>query len=338
FVVLDFIADSRVPLILRRPFLSTAHTLIDVYEGEIILRHDEQSLTLKCGDKPSILYNNFQSLNKVDLIDVTCEECSQEVLGFSDVVANEVFTPYFEPIISNSSQNLTPFDESDFLLFEEADAFLAVDDEPISPKIDATYYDPEGDILILEALLNDDPEPLPNQKNYFPTVHKDLKVIEPKNDKSFDDEPPKVELNVSNLKEKIDRSSNSHCTELGPAFKLMCDASDYAVGAVLGERIEKHFRLIHYARKTMTQAETNYTTTEKEMLAVMCVAGQEALDILEACHSGPTGGHYGANYTAKKVFDSGFYWPTIYKDTFELVKHYDSCQCQGKISQKDEMP
>ncbi|GJS58858.1 reverse transcriptase domain-containing protein [Tanacetum coccineum] len=44
-----------------------------------------------------------------------------------------------------------------------------------------------------------------------------------------------------------------------------------------------------------------------------CVSGQEALDILKACHSGPTGGHYGANYTARKIFDSGFYWPTIYK-------------------------
>nr|GFB81126.1 reverse transcriptase domain-containing protein [Tanacetum cinerariifolium] len=140
FVVLDFIADPRVPLILRRPFLSNAHALIDVYEGEIILRHDDQSLTLKCGDKPSISYNNFQSLNKVDLIDVTCKEYSQEVLGFSDV-ANEVSTPYFETIISNSSQNLTPFDESDFLLFEEANAFLAVDDEPISLEFDATYYD-----------------------------------------------------------------------------------------------------------------------------------------------------------------------------------------------------
>nr|GEY76425.1 hypothetical protein [Tanacetum cinerariifolium] len=131
FVVLDFIADPRVPLILGRPFLSTAHALIDVYEEEIILRHDDQSLTLKCCDKPSILYSNFQSLNKVDLIDATCEEYSQEVLGFSNV-ANEVSTPYFESIVSNSSQNLTQFNESDFLLFEEADAFLAVDDEPIS--------------------------------------------------------------------------------------------------------------------------------------------------------------------------------------------------------------
>ncbi|GJY03595.1 hypothetical protein Tco_0369535 [Tanacetum coccineum] len=42
-----------------------------------------------------------------------------------------------------------------------------------------------------------------------------------------------------------------------------------------------------------------------------CVLGQEAIDILKACHSGPTEGHYGANYTAKKVFDSGFYWLTI---------------------------
>nr|GEY68436.1 reverse transcriptase domain-containing protein [Tanacetum cinerariifolium] len=74
FVVLNFITDPRVPLILGSPFLSTAHALIDVYEGEIILRHDEQSLTLKCGDRPSISYNNFQSLNKVDLIDATCKE------------------------------------------------------------------------------------------------------------------------------------------------------------------------------------------------------------------------------------------------------------------------
>nr|GEZ03782.1 reverse transcriptase domain-containing protein [Tanacetum cinerariifolium] len=69
-----------------------------------------------------------------------------------------------------------------------------------------------------------------------------------------------------------------------------------------------------------------------------CLAGKEVIDIINACHSGPTGGHYEANYTAKKVFDSGFYWPTIYKDAFELVKRYDSCQRQGKISQKEEMP
>ncbi|GJU49760.1 reverse transcriptase domain-containing protein [Tanacetum coccineum] len=273
-------------------------------------------------------------------------------------------------------------------------------------------------------------------------------------------------------------------------FELMCDASDFALGAVLGQRHEKHFRPIHYASKTMNEAESRYTTTEKEMLAVVyafekfrsylvmnkctvytdhsalkylfakkdskarllrwvlllqefdfdvvdtkgaenlaadhlsrlenphkneldpkeinekfpletlssiavldastpwfadianyhagnfvikgmstqqkrkffkdvkhyfwedpflfkicadqvirrCVFGKEAHDILMACHDGPTGGHHGANYTARKVFDSGFFWPTIYKDAHELVKHCNSCQRQGKISQRDEMP
>ncbi|GJT62788.1 reverse transcriptase domain-containing protein [Tanacetum coccineum] len=274
-------------------------------------------------------------------------------------------------------------------------------------------------------------------------------------------------------------------------FELMCDASDFAIGAVLGQRKNKHFQPIHYASKTMNEAQTHYTTTEKELLAVVyafekfrsylvmsksivytdhsaikylfakkdakarlmrwilllqefdieirdkkgaenlaadhlsrlenphqdkfenkeineafpletlgsialkddstpwfadfanyhagkfvikgmtsqqknkffkdvkhyfwddpflfkncadqvirrCVSGQEALDILKACHSGPTGGHYGANYTARKIFDSGFYWPTIYKDAHDFVTHCDICQRQGKITQRDgEMP
>nr|GFA98092.1 reverse transcriptase domain-containing protein [Tanacetum cinerariifolium] len=108
FVILDFVADPRVPLILGQAFLSTAHALIDVYE--------------------------------------------------------------------------------------EADAFIAIDDEPISSNIDSTYYDLEGDILILEELLNNDPEPLSNQKDFFLTLHKDLKVVEPKNQSFEEDEPPEVEL------------------------------------------------------------------------------------------------------------------------------------------------
>ncbi|GKE27845.1 reverse transcriptase domain-containing protein [Tanacetum coccineum] len=69
-----------------------------------------------------------------------------------------------------------------------------------------------------------------------------------------------------------------------------------------------------------------------------CVYDQEAVDILTACHNGPTGGHHGANYTAKKVFDSSFYWPMIYRDAHDLVTRCDACQHQGKISQRDEMP
>nr|GFC61429.1 reverse transcriptase domain-containing protein [Tanacetum cinerariifolium] len=160
---------------------------------EITLRHDDQSLTLKCGDTPSILYNNLESLNKVNLIDATCEEYSQVVLGFTDDVSTEDSYPFNEPIVSSSLQNLTPFDASDFLLLEEADAFIAIDDEPISSNINATYYDPEGDILMLEVLLNNDPEPLSNQKDYLPALHNDQKVIEPKT-QSKEDEPPKVKL------------------------------------------------------------------------------------------------------------------------------------------------
>nr|GFC95096.1 reverse transcriptase domain-containing protein [Tanacetum cinerariifolium] len=112
-------------------------------------------------------------------------------LGFTDDVSTEVSSPFYEPIVSSSLQNVMPFDASDFLLLEEADAFIAIDDEPISSNINATYYDPEGDILMLEALLNNDPEPL--SKDYLPTLHKELKVIKPKT-QSEKDEPPKVEL------------------------------------------------------------------------------------------------------------------------------------------------
>ncbi|GJU94312.1 reverse transcriptase domain-containing protein [Tanacetum coccineum] len=219
-------------------------------------------------------------------------------------------------------------------------------------------------------------------------------------------------------------------------------------GAVMGQRIEKHFRPIHYASKTMTEAESNYTTTEKEMLAVVyafekfrsylimnksvvrspftsrkpyenvfdpkeinetfpletlntvtshdnqkymsvvccryrnyhagnflikgmstqqkkkffkdvkhyfwddpylfricadqiirrCVFGQEALEILKACHEGPTGGHHSANITARKVFDAGFFWPTIYQDAHSMIKSYDAGKDKkAKISHRDEM-
>ncbi|GKD40745.1 reverse transcriptase domain-containing protein, partial [Tanacetum coccineum] len=297
-------------------------------------------------------------------------------------------------------------------------------------------------------------------------------------------------LAFQTLKKKLTEAPILIAPNWDQPFEIMCDASDYAIGAVLGQRIEKHFRPIHYASKTMTEAETNYTTTEKEMLAVVyafekfrsylimnksvvytdhsalkylfnkkdakarllrwvlllqefdfkvidtkgaknyaadhlsrlenpyenisdpkeitetfpletlnvltfkdqstpwfadfanyhagkfikkgmstqeknkffkdvkhyfwddpflfktcadqiirrCVDGKEALEILEACHSGPTGGHHSANITARKVFDAGFYWPTIYKDAYELIKSCDACQRQGKISQRDEMP
>ncbi|GKF22021.1 hypothetical protein Tco_0074343, partial [Tanacetum coccineum] len=97
-----------------------------------------------------------------------------EVLGFSNVIASGNPTPGYDPIVSNSSPTVTPFGDSDFLLLEEADAFLALTDDPTSPEVDESYYDPEGDILILEALLNSDPLPPSNQSE------RNLNCVKPK--------------------------------------------------------------------------------------------------------------------------------------------------------------
>ncbi|GJR29494.1 reverse transcriptase domain-containing protein [Tanacetum coccineum] len=155
FVVLDFIADPRVPLILGRPFLRTAHALIDVYEGEITLRNDDQSLTLKCGDAPSISYNNLESLKKVDLIDATCEEYSQEVLGFSDSVAYNNPSPYFDPIVSTSIlQHLLyqgdyyPGIQKDLKVVEPKESSLEPKDE--IPEVELKELPPHLEYAFLE--------------------------------------------------------------------------------------------------------------------------------------------------------------------------------------------
>nr|GEZ75730.1 reverse transcriptase domain-containing protein [Tanacetum cinerariifolium] len=135
---------------------------------------------------------NQMTANKINVI---CEEYSQEVLGFSDTTASGNPTPHDDLIVSIMSPTLTLFGDSDFLLFEEADAFLGPEDDPNSLKINPFYYDPEGDILLLEAILNSEPlPPLPNHEQYLPSFKKELKVCEAKTVKSSIDEPPEVEL------------------------------------------------------------------------------------------------------------------------------------------------
>nr|GEZ66877.1 reverse transcriptase domain-containing protein [Tanacetum cinerariifolium] len=137
---------------------------------------------------------NDMTANRIDVIDMACEEYSQEILSFSDVTMSGNLTPYYDLIISTTSPTLTPFENSDFL-FEEVDAFLALEDDPTSPKADQSYVDTEGDILLLESFLNDDPSlPHPNQSNYLPQVRKELKICEAKTDKSSIYEPPDVKL------------------------------------------------------------------------------------------------------------------------------------------------
>nr|GEZ60629.1 reverse transcriptase domain-containing protein [Tanacetum cinerariifolium] len=136
FVVVDFEPDPRVPLILRRCFLKSDRALIDVYKGELTLRIGNEAITYNLDQTVRYSANSNQmTANKIDVIDLACEEYSQEVLGFSDVTASGNPTPYDDPIISTTSPTLTPFGDSDFQLFEEADAFLGLGDDPNSSKI-----------------------------------------------------------------------------------------------------------------------------------------------------------------------------------------------------------
>nr|GEW60204.1 reverse transcriptase domain-containing protein [Tanacetum cinerariifolium] len=438
---------------------------------------------------------------RIDVIDMACEDYSQEVLGFSNVIASGNPTPYYDPIVSTTSSTQTPFENSDVLL-EEVDAFLALEDDPTLPEVDQSYLDTEGDILLLEAFLNDDPSlPPPNQGNYLLEVCKELKICEAKSDKSLIDEPPEVKLKdlpphlecaflegddklpviitkdlsieektahitfmkshkraiawklfdikvvendgneliltrlvmgwrvcidysipkfTSIQKTKIKPHSPAHmerlliaacllgyamhraddpssqkdtpfhfskeCVEafqthkrkltkdpilIAPdwdmPFEIMCDASDFAIGAVLVQRQEKHFRPIHYAMIDTKGAEN----LSADHLSRLENPHQNVLDPKEIYESFPLetlnlvstrgnsstpwfidfanyharnfvvkgmSSHLQRNYTAKKVFDSVFYWPTIYRDAQDLVKNCDIYQRQGKISQRDEMP
>ncbi|GJV34805.1 reverse transcriptase domain-containing protein [Tanacetum coccineum] len=195
FVVVDFEPDPRVPLILGRCFLKTGRALIDVYEGELTLRVDNEAITynLDQTSRYPVNYNDMKA-NRINVVELAYEEYYQEVLGFSDMIVSGNPTPRYDPIVSNSSPTLTPFGDSNFLLLEEVDAFLALADDPTLPKVDESYYDPEGDILILEALLNSDLSPPLNQGNYLTENKKELKICEAKTAKSSIDEPPKVEL------------------------------------------------------------------------------------------------------------------------------------------------
>ncbi|GKC11424.1 reverse transcriptase domain-containing protein [Tanacetum coccineum] len=184
FVVVDYDVDPRVSLILERPFLRTARALIDVHGEELTLRVNDEAITFNVGHTSRYSYRyDDESVNRIDVIDVTCEEYAQEVLGFSDSSKSGNPTPSLDPIITTSSPSLTPFEGGDFIL-EEIEACLTSDSIP--PGIDDADFDPEGDILLLEKLLNDDPSsPLPPKELNF----EELKII-----KSSIDDPPELEL------------------------------------------------------------------------------------------------------------------------------------------------
>nr|GEV68820.1 reverse transcriptase domain-containing protein [Tanacetum cinerariifolium] len=194
FVVIDFEADPRVPLILGRSFLRTSRALIDVYGEEITLRVNDESITFNLNQtmRYSLTYDD-NSVNRVDVIDITCEEFVHDVLDFQynpksssptlvfDASISEIDSSK-EHIVKSSSPTLTPFRESDFFL-EEIKDFL--NDDSIPTGIENSVYDLEGDILFLEKLLNEDPF-------QFPPM--DLKLAKESKAKSSIEEPPELEL------------------------------------------------------------------------------------------------------------------------------------------------
>ncbi|GKC00555.1 reverse transcriptase domain-containing protein [Tanacetum coccineum] len=182
FVVVDFDADLRVPLILGRPFLRTSRALIDVYGEEITLRFNDEAITFNLGHTSRYSSDYYaESVNQIDIIDVACEEYSQEVLGFTDSLKSGNPTST-DPIIATSFPSLTLFEGSDFIL-EEIEAYLK--DDSISSEINHADFDLEGDICLIEKLLNNDPSQLPPM---------DLKQVEVTKAKSSIEEPPELEL------------------------------------------------------------------------------------------------------------------------------------------------
>ncbi|GKE33939.1 reverse transcriptase domain-containing protein [Tanacetum coccineum] len=157
FVVVNYVIDPQVPLILGRPFLRTACALINVYGEELTLRVDDEAITFK----------------------VVCSRSDQ----IFDSSTSDNPTPSLDPILSTSSPSHTPFEGGDFIL-EEIEACLTNDSIP--PGIDDADFDLEGDIHLLEELLNDDPSsPLPPKELNF----EELKTI-----KSSIDDPLELEL------------------------------------------------------------------------------------------------------------------------------------------------
>nr|GEX97311.1 reverse transcriptase domain-containing protein [Tanacetum cinerariifolium] len=445
FVVVDFKADPRVPLILGRSFLRIGRALIDVYGEEITLWVNDKAVTFNLNQttRYSFTYDDL-SVNRIDIIDVAREEYAQEILGFPNYFLGGNPTSTFELILFDSSPSLIPFEGSDFIL-EEIEDYLK--DESISPEIDHVDCDPEGDICLIEKLLNNDLFQLPLM---------DLKQGEVVKEKSSIEEPPESELKdlpshleytylegedklpviiakdlKVNEKESLLKVLKSHkkaiawkitaikgidpqfCTYkilMEEDYKPSQDAKPRLIRWVLllqefdiiirdkkgtenlaanhlsrfenphkdvfeNKDINENFPLETlgkiYSRSTPCFADfANFhvgnfiikgmTSQQKKKLFKdvkhyfwddpylfricadqiirWCEHGQEAYDILKACLKGPTGGHHGANFTAKKVFDASFFWPTIYRDAQNLVKSCDICQRQGIISQRDEMP
>nr|GEW63708.1 reverse transcriptase domain-containing protein [Tanacetum cinerariifolium] len=177
-----------------RSFLRTGRALIDIYGEEITLRVNDESIAFNLNHtmRYSFTYDDT-FVNRVDVIDIACEDFVQDVLDFQynpkssspTLVSDDSISESDackEPIVKSSSPTLNPFGESDFFL-EEIENFL--NDDSIPTGIENFVFDLEGDILFIEKLLNEDPCHLPSM---------DLKLADESKEKSSVEEPPELEL------------------------------------------------------------------------------------------------------------------------------------------------
>nr|GEX27425.1 reverse transcriptase domain-containing protein [Tanacetum cinerariifolium] len=311
FVVVDFEADPKVPLILGRSFLRIDRALIDVYGEEITLRVNDESLTFNLNQtmRYSSTYDD-NSVNRVDVIDIACEEFVQDVLDFqynpkssrptfvsdSSIPESDFIK---EPIVKSSSPTLTPFRESDFFL-KEIEDFM--NDDSIPTGIENSVYDPEGDILFLKKLLNENPFQLPPM---------DLKLAKESKAKSFVEEPPELELKElpSHLEYAFLEDSNKLPVIIAKDLKDILMEDDYNPVVQSQRRVNpKIHEVIKKEVIKLLDFGMIYPISDSPWIIRRCVHGQEAFDILQACHEEPTGGHHGANLTAKKF---GIPWSII---------------------------
>nr|GEX71606.1 reverse transcriptase domain-containing protein [Tanacetum cinerariifolium] len=165
-------------ILLKRSFLKTGRALIDVFEGELTLRVGKEAITFNLDQTSRYLANyNEITAKRIDVIDMDCEEYSEEVLGFSDIISSGNPTPYYDPIVSTTSLTLTLFENSDFLL-EEVDAFLAIEDDLTSPKVNQSYLDPEGQVKLKDLPLHLKYAFLEGDDKFPVIIAKDLSVEE----------------------------------------------------------------------------------------------------------------------------------------------------------------
>nr|GEV19457.1 reverse transcriptase domain-containing protein [Tanacetum cinerariifolium]GEV19458.1 reverse transcriptase domain-containing protein [Tanacetum cinerariifolium] len=320
FVVVDFEADPRVPLILGRSFLETGRALIDVYGEEITLRVNEKAVTFNLNQttRYSSTYDDM-SVNRIDVIDVSREEYAEEMLGFSKNSSGGNPTPTSEPIISDSSTPITPFEGSDFVL-EEIEAYLK--DDSVSSKIDHVDCDPEGDICLIEKLLKNDPFQLPsmdlNKQNAKPRFLQwvlllqefDIIIRDKKGMKNLAaDHLSRLENPHKDVFKNKDINENFPLETLGKissrSTPWFVDFANYHAENFIVKRMSSQ------QKKKLFKDVNHYFWDDPCLFKICadqiirrCVHGQEANDILKACHEGPTKGHHGANFTAKKVFDA----------------------------------